>query len=70
MGVNVHVRTCSLGEIDGLIESVHPSIIVATASLETVHNIGDIKVMNGIPLLTGVGRQDMIKEIADYLKSQ
>ena len=70
MGVSVNVRTCSLGEIDGLVESMHPSIVVATASLETVHNWGEIKVMNGIPLLTGVGRQEKLNEIAEYLKSQ
>ena len=68
-GVNVEVRTCGVNEMSGLIDNVKPTIIVSTTSLESVRNEGEIKVMSGVPLLTGIGKNQFFDEMEEYLKS-
>lgn len=68
-GINVEVRTCGVIEINGLIENTRPDAIIATTKLETVSNLGNIKVISGVPLLTGVKKQQMLDDLAEYLKN-
>lgn len=66
-GVEILVRTCSVQEISGLIDSLKPDAIVTTSSLESVKNLGDIKVVSGIPFLTGFQKDPLLDELAEYL---
>ena len=67
-GLAVEVRTCGISEAAGLIENGRPDAIVSTTSTESVYNIGDIKVFSGIPLLTGIGKNQFFDEMKDYLE--
>jgi len=68
-GIDVDVRTCGVIEINGLIANTKPDAIIATTTLETVANLGDIKVISGVPLLTGIKKKQMLDDLADYLEN-
>lgn len=71
LGVEAEVRTCGVGELSALIDALDPAVIVHTMSLETVKNpkLADIKCMSGMPILTGMRKDAMLQELADYLKT-
>ena len=69
-GVDVEVRTCALQELPTLIDTLRPSAIFAPVSEDDIApNIGDIKVFSGVPLLTGINKQALFDEVAEYLNS-
>lgn len=67
-GVNVDVRTCGINEMAGLIDNIKPDAIISTTSTESVYNIGDIKVFSGVPMLTGIGKNEFFDELKNYLE--
>ncbi|MBQ9037081.1 MAG: hypothetical protein IJ115_06495 [Erysipelotrichaceae bacterium] len=58
------------GRISDLASNVrltHPDVVVATAV--TKMDVGQ-PIFNGIPLLTGIGVDELVDEIVDYLKKE
>lgn len=68
-GITAEIRTCGITEANGLISNLKPHVIISTVDMDTVHNVGDIKVISGVPLLTGIQKGKMLDDLASYLKS-
>lgn len=63
------IRTCSVQEATGTIEGYQPDVILATVATTSFENPSDARVFSGVPLLTGVGSDELLDEIVEYLKS-
>lgn len=63
------IRTCSVQEAMGTIQGYQPDVILATVAVTSFENPSDTKVFSGVPLLTGIGSDELLDEIVDYLKS-
>jgi PTS system galactitol-specific IIB component len=65
-GVDVEVQPLAFGQLEGakaeadLIVSVTPGVKVDT----------DIPVISGVPFLTGVGQQEVLKKVIEILKKE
>lgn len=64
------IRTCSVQEATGTIEGYQPDVILATVATTSFENPSDSKVFSGVPLLTGIGSDELLDEIVEYLKSK
>jgi Phosphotransferase system, galactitol-specific IIB component len=69
-GVNSQIRTCSVVEAPGIILSYKPDVILATVSVNSIKDSGNIKIFSGIPLLTGVGTPKLLDDVVAYLKNK
>lgn len=67
---DVTVQTCAIQNLPSLISTAHPSAIFAPSTdADVVGDVGDIKIFSGVPLLTGINKQALLDEVAEYLKS-
>ncbi|QIK56919.1 PTS galactitol transporter subunit IIB [Erysipelothrix sp. HDW6A] len=64
--INVDVQTISFGELDGLKGDV--DVIVPVNG--SVQNVGDIPVVPGINLLTGINETHTLEQIYNYLSEE
>lgn len=69
-GLDSQIRTCSIAESSGVILDYKPDVILATVSVNSIKNSGNIKIYSGVPLLTGVGAPKLMDDIVEYLKSK
>lgn len=67
-GIDGQIRTCSVAEATGIISGYQPDVILATVATDSIKGSGDIKVFSGIPLLTGIGSDQILDEVAAYLR--
>ena len=63
------IRTCSVIEATGTIQGYRPDVILATVATNSFENPSDAKVFSGVPLLTGIGSDELMDTIVEYLKS-
>lgn len=63
-GIQVNTKQCKITEIKTLIDQ-GADLIVTTSKLRFEP---DIPVLNGLPFLTGVGKDKLIEEIVEALK--
>lgn len=63
-GIDVEVTPISFGQLSG--GNVEADLIVSVNS--KVEQTGDIRVISGISLLTGIGQAQTLQQIADILK--
>ena len=63
-GINVVTKQCKAAEIQGYIDQ-GADLIVTTTQMR--YDPG-IPVVNGLPFLTGMGKEQVIEEIISYLK--
>lgn len=66
-GLTIAIRTCSVGESNGVIVNFAPDVIIATVSVDSVKAPENTKVFSGIPILTGVGLKAVFDSIHEYL---
>lgn len=71
MGLPIEVSACGVKDIVTKIGQFHPDIIVHTMSLESVDTskLSKIKTMNGLPFLTGVGKDKLLNDMKEYLET-
>lgn len=69
-GIDSQIRTCSVAEASGIILSYKPDVILATVSVDSIKNSGNIKIYSGIPLLTGVGAPKLLDDVVAYLNNR
>ena len=67
-GIEVDVIECKVAEISTRIDALKPDVIVYTTPVSDEAANG-IKKFFGLPFLTGVGRDALVDQIAEYLKS-
>jgi PTS system galactitol-specific IIB component len=67
-GIDVEVKECKATEVKTNVELFRPDVIVNTTPISDEATKG-VKKFNGIPFLTGVGIDNLVNSIADYLKS-
>lgn len=65
--IAANIRTCSVSESKGVIFNFKPDVIITTVATDAVTAPDDVKVFSGVPLLTGVGANQSLDEIAEYL---
>lgn len=63
------IRTRSVIEATGTIQGYRPDVILATVATNSFENPSDAKVFSGVPLLTGIGSDELMDTIVEYLKS-
>ncbi|MDT2395808.1 hypothetical protein P7D58_15225 [Enterococcus avium] len=68
--LSASIRTCSVGEADGVILNLVPDVIIATVSVDSVKKPENTRVFSGIPLLTGMGLDSIFDEISEYLLTE
>ncbi len=68
--LSASIRTCSVGEADGVILNLDPDVIIATVSVDSVKKPENTRVFSGIPLLTGMGLDSIFDEISEYLLTE
>lgn len=68
--VNCQIRTCSVAESAGVIFQYKPQVILATVSVDSIQDAGGAQVYSGVPLLTGIGAQKLLDDVAEYLGAQ
>ncbi len=66
-GIICKTTTGRITDMKSNVSLTHPDVVVATAV--STMDIGQ-PVFNGIPLLTGIGLDDLIDQIIDYLKKE
>lgn len=66
-GLNVLIRTCSVGESEGVMNNFAPDVIIATVAVNSVKPPEKTRVFSGIPILTGIGMESIFDEIYEYL---
>jgi PTS system galactitol-specific IIB component len=66
-GFLIHAATCKSTEVAGKIRTNRPDAIVSTTKLTLE---GNVKVFSGVPLLTGVGANDLVNSIVEYLSEE
>jgi galactitol PTS system EIIB component len=64
-GIRVHTRQCKASEVMVLAQQ-GADLIVTTTPIPK--NIG-VPVIQGLPFLTGIGKDQVLKQIIDFLKS-
>ncbi|CUX38342.1 PTS sugar transporter subunit IIB [Clostridium sp. C105KSO13] len=69
-GITCQIRTCSVAESLGVIFQYKPQVIMATVSVNSIKDSGGAKVFSGVPLLTGIGSQQLFNDVVEYLKTQ
>lgn len=62
------IRTCSVIEATGTIQGYQPDVILATVATDSFENPSDAKVFSGVPLLTGIGSDELLDSIVEHLK--
>jgi len=65
-GIEVFTIQCKVGEIPTYAEQ-GADLIVTTSH---IHFDLDIPIVNGMPFLTGIGKDDVIQEVLSYLKDE
>lgn len=68
--LSASIRTCSVGEADGVILNLVPDVIITTVSVDSVKKPENTRVFSGIPLLTGMGLDSIFDEISEYLLTE
>ena len=63
-GIPVETTTGRIMDMDSMVSLTNPDIVVATAV--STMDIGK-PIFNGVPLLSGIGLDDLMKEIFDYV---
>jgi PTS system galactitol-specific IIB component len=63
-GIDVEVSPISFGQLSG--NNISADLVVSVNSKLSLNN--DIPVVSGISLLTGIGQEDTLKQIAEILK--
>lgn len=65
-GVTVTTQECKAAEVPSKVASYKPHAILSTTQVSAKVQV---KVFNGLPMVTGVGTAKLADEIAAYLKS-
>ena len=66
-GLEVEVKECKAIEVKTNIDLFRPDAIVNTTPVSDEAAMG-VKKFNGLPFLTGMGRDKLVDSIAEYLK--
>lgn len=66
--IETQIRTCSVAESSGVMFQYKPHVILATVSVQSVQPPEGTPVYSGVPLLTGIGAEKVLDDIATYLK--
>lgn len=66
--IETQIRTCSVAESSGFMFQYKPHVILATVSVQSVQPPEGTPVYSGVPLLTGIGAEKVLDDIAAYLK--
>lgn len=65
-GIDITTQSCKAAEVASKVSSYRPHAIVSTTYVGVKV---PIKVFNGLPLLSGIGAEKLIGELAAYLKT-
>ncbi|WP_069804656.1 PTS sugar transporter subunit IIB [Thermogemmatispora onikobensis] len=65
-GLSVTTASCKAAEVAGKVSTFRPHAIVSTTQVAVKV---PVKVFNGLPLISGVGADQLADEIAAYLKT-
>lgn len=68
--INSVIRTCSVGESNGVILNYEPDVIITTVSTNAVTPPEGVKVFSGVPIMTGINCDKTLDDITDYLKGK
>lgn len=66
--IDTQIRTCSVAESSGVMFQYKPHVILATVSVQSVQPPEGTPIYSGVPLLTGIGAEKVLDDIAAYLK--
>jgi PTS system galactitol-specific IIB component len=67
-GLDVVVKECKAAEVKSNVEMFKPALIINTTPVSNEAASG-IKKFSGLPFLTGVGVDQLVNSIIDYLNS-
>ncbi|MEA5073070.1 MAG: MtlR transcriptional regulator [Eubacterium aggregans] len=65
----IEVLECKVSEVLTAAESYRPDVIIHTAEIPT-DALRDVKTFRAIQFLTGIGKEALADQIAEYLKSK
>ena len=68
-GFDVEVKECKVTEVSTSVELFRPDVIVHTTPVSDTATKG-VKKFSGLPFLTGMGKDQLIDKIAEYLSNK
>lgn len=67
-GIECEVRECRVMEVEAIADGYSPDVIINTAQVDEA-KVPSVKKFRAIQLLTGIGAEELVDEIAAYLRT-
>ncbi|MBB5335810.1 PTS sugar transporter subunit IIB [Pectinatus brassicae] len=67
-GLDIEILECNATDIASKLATFHPHVVVPTTTVSD-SLLGGVKRFSGLPFITGIGTEQVINDIADYLKT-